>query len=220
MTRKEFCAHQDHSALGWVVTKDTVRKFCEEVLEYGFGSVCVQPDNVAYAASILQGRAEVTATVGFPLGAHTTAVKIAEALQAIEDGADHIDVVINHSRLHEGDDAYVLEELKAIVQAAKAKKPSVGVKVIMYMPFSPVQSVSQEETIRAADLIIQSGADYIKFCKDFALIRKHVDGRVKMKHSGCADFDMAVEAIELGCDRIGHDCMPQILAENALFFGE
>ena len=220
MTLQEFCSKQDHSALGWVVTKETVKKYCDEVLKYGFASICTNPDNIAYAASLLKGRAGIACVVGFPQGIATTETKIAEGLRAIDDGATDLDFVINHSRLHEGDDAYVQNELNAFVKAMKAKKPDVVVKIIMYAPYDPVQPVSAEETVRAANMIVASGADYIKFCKDFALIRSVVKGRIKMKHSGCATFDDCVNAIELGCDRIGHELAPQFIEENSTYFAE
>ncbi len=218
MKLQEFCCRQDHSALGWVVTKETVKQYCDDVVKYGFASICTNPDNIAYAASLLKGKAGVTSVIGFPQGIAITGVKLKEGFKAIEDGATDLDLVINHSRLHEGDDEYVRNELNTFVAAVKAKKSDVIVKIIMYAPYSPVQLMSVEETVRISEIIVASGADYIKFCKDFPLIRSVVGNRIKMKHSGCATFDDCINAIELGCERIGHDMAPKFIDENRYFF--
>ena len=121
ITKKQFASVQDHSILGTYCPRSDVKKFCEEVLEYGFAAVYVNPCDVSYAKSILGDRAGVGTVIGFPQGATTTRTKIFEALEAIDNGATELDVVINVSRLKDGDTAYVENELTQFVKAVKGK---------------------------------------------------------------------------------------------------
>lgn len=212
VTREEFFKMQDHSILGHVCTKEEVKQYCNDVLKYGFASVVLDPDNVAYAASLIEGRAGVCSVIGFPWGISTTGIKIAEGLDAIANGATELDVVTNFSRLVEKDDIYVLNEYKSFVQATREKKPDVVVKIIMYMPCGTGR-LSKDETRRVSEMIVESGADFIKFAWDFPLIRSIVNGRIKMKHSGCADLKEAIDAVAKGCTRIGSVDAPKWYTE-------
>src|SRR5579862_5544014 len=103
VTKEQFAKMQDHSILGSYCKKADVKRFCEEVLEYGFASVYVNPCDVALAKSIIGNKAAVGTVIGFPQGATTTKTKIFEALEAIDNGANELDIVINISRLKDGD---------------------------------------------------------------------------------------------------------------------
>ena len=209
MTKQEFCAMQDHSCLGWACPRPLVDRFCDEVLKYGFASVMVNPDQVAYCASRMEGRAGVGAVIGFPQGFNSSKIKIAEGLEALANGATDLDYVTNFSLLADHRDAELLEEYKAFVGAVRDKKPETVIKIIMYKPYCATPVLCDDEIKRVSDLIVQSGADYIKFCGAFPLIKSLVGDQIKMKHSGCADFAEAIEAVKQGCTRIGHDSAPQ-----------
>ena len=205
MTKQEFCAAQDHSCLGWACPRPLVDRYIEEVLEYGFASIMVNPDQVAYCASRIEGRAGVGAVIGFPQGFHSKEIKIAEGLEALKNGATDLDCVTNFSLLADGKDAELLTEYRDFVNAAKDVNPDTVVKFIMYKPYCSEPVLDDDQTRRVAELIMQSGADYIKFCGSFPLIKTLCEGKIKMKHSGCATFQEAIDAIQNGCSRIGHD---------------
>ena len=107
LTKEQFAKMQDHSILGTCCKRSDVRRFCEEVLDYGFAAVYVNPCDVSFAKSIVGDRAGVGTVIGFPQGATTTRTKIFEGLEAIGNGATELDIVINVSRLKDGDTGYV-----------------------------------------------------------------------------------------------------------------
>ena len=157
ITKEQFAAAQDHSCLGNYVSKDEVVKFCNEVLEYGFASVYVNPADVKLAKSIIGDKAGVGTVIGFPQGVTTTETKIFEGLNAIDNGASELDIVINISKLKDGDVDYCYNELSQFVQAMKAKKPDVIVKCII-----ECYHLTHAEKITACKIVADSGCDYIK----------------------------------------------------------
>lgn len=191
--------------MGWICEKLLVKKYCDEVITYGFATVCVNPDNVSYAASLLEQRAGISCVVGFPCGAHSTKIKIAEGLEAISNGATDIDVVSNLSMLRNGEDKALYEQYRAIVTAVRDKKPETVIKFIVYAPYGENPCLTMDELARVSDLIADSGADYIKFFKDYEAISKMIDGRVKLKCCGIDSLEYAVNAARAGCERIGVD---------------
>jgi len=213
ITKKDFCAKQDHSCLGWVCPRETVRKFCNETLAFGFASLVVNPDQVAYCRSVMEGRAGIGAVIGFPQGMNTTNIKIAEGLEAIENGATDLDVVTNFSLLFDGRDGLLLGEYRAFVNSMRDKKPDVVIKIIVYQPYGQNPSLNAGQTRRVSECVAESGADFIKICCDLEAVQTVVAGRVQIKHSGCAGLPEALEAIEKGCTRIGHEFAPIWLRE-------
>jgi deoxyribose-phosphate aldolase len=211
---------QDHSILGTFCSRSDVKKFCEEVLKYGFAAVYVNPCDVSYAKGLIGSRAGVGTVIGFPQGATTTRVKIFEALEAIDHGATEVDVVINVSRLKDGDTAYVKNELTELVKAVKAKDPAVLVKVIIECYY-----LSHDEKVTACNLVVESGADYVKqstgttpnssFCLgDTRLLKSVVGDKIKIKSSGwIINVEDAIGSIEFGASRVGNSLGPQWLAE-------
>jgi len=207
LTKKEFCNMVDHSLLVQCNTSERRDKWCDEVVEYGFGSLCCFPCDVSYAKKRMGGKGKVCAVVGYPMGANTTAVKVFEAEDCIENGADELDVVMNISRFMDGDDDYVLNELRAIVNATRAKNPAVIVKVII-----EVYWLDKEEDLRrACELVIQSGADYVKQAtgyspdpdhntcgtENIAKLREICGDRIKLKSAGVPeDLKQCVEIVK------------------------
>ncbi len=220
ITKKEFAAMQDHSCLGNYVSKGDVKTFCDEVLEYGFAAVYVNPADVKYARSIIGDKAAVGTVIGFPQGVNTTETKIFEGLNAIENGADELDIVINISKLKDGEDEYILKELREFVKAMKDRDGRVIVKVIIECFY-----LTHEEKVRACKIVADSGADYIKQSTgttpnnsftlgDTKLFNALIGDRIKIKSSGwIINIEDAIGSIEFGASRIGNSLAPQWLRE-------
>ncbi|HNX14892.1 MAG TPA: deoxyribose-phosphate aldolase [Oscillospiraceae bacterium] len=196
----------DHTALKPTTTRSAIEKLCAEAKQYQFASVCVNPCYVPLCSQLLAGSGVAVCTViGFPLGANTTDIKVAEAKKAIEDGADELDMVINSAALIDGNNDYVRKEIKAIVGCADGRV----VKVIIETGL-----LNDEQKVRAAKLCCEAGATFVKTCtgmtqgaatvEDVKLIRQNITGNVKIKASGGIRTKAdAIALIEAGADRIG-----------------
>ncbi|MDT2817705.1 deoxyribose-phosphate aldolase [Vagococcus lutrae] len=197
----------DHTALKANTTKEDILKLIEEAKEYGFFSVCINPYWVSLAAKELaESDVKVCTVIGFPLGANSSAVKAAETKQAIEDGANEVDMVINVGALKSGDEQTVLEDIKAVVDATAGKTL---VKVIIETAL-----LTDEEKVKACQLAVEAGADFVKTSTGFStagakpedvkLMKETVGDKAEVKASGGihskADVDAMVEA---GATRIG-----------------
>lgn len=204
---KEVAKMIDHTLLKAETTKEQIKVLCEEAKEYGFASVCVNPTWVKYAAELLQGSdVKVCTVIGFPLGANTTETKAFETKNAIENGATEVDMVINIGALKDGDDELVERDIKAVVEAAKGKALT---KVIIETCL-----LTEEEKVRACELSVKAGADYVKTStgfstggatvEDVALMRKTVGPNIGVKASGgVRNTEDAQKMIEAGATRIG-----------------
>lgn len=156
-----YAQYIDHTILKMDAGRATLKRFCDEAKQYHFASVCVNPCNVAYVAGQLKGTGVKTAAVvGFPLGANTSAIKAAEAKEAIQNGADEIDMVMNVAALKDGDLDYVLADMTAVVQASH---PDALVKVILETAI-----LTPEEITTASRLAAEAGADFVKTSTGFS----------------------------------------------------
>jgi deoxyribose-phosphate aldolase len=197
----------DHTLLKPEATKAQIEKLCAEAKEYHFMSVCVNPTWVKYAAELLAGTdVKVCTVIGFPLGANTPAVKAFETAQAIQDGATEVDMVINIGALKSGMYDLVLDDIKAVVQAAQGKALT---KVIIETCL-----LTDEEKVKACELAKEAGADFVKTSTgfstggatvaDIALMRKTVGPEMGVKASGgVRDTATAKAMVEAGANRIG-----------------
>lgn len=150
----------DHTLLKAVATKDDIKKLCDEAIKYNFKAVCVNPSNVALAKDLLKNSDVLVCTVvGFPLGANTTKVKVYEVDDALANGADEIDMVINIGKFKEQDYDYVLDEIKALRIATKDKT----LKVIVETAY-----LSEEEIAKVTELVVEANADFVKTSTGFA----------------------------------------------------
>ena len=194
LTKKEFASMQDHSCLGNYVSRETVIQFCNEVLEYGFAAVYVNPSDVALAKSIIGDKAHLGTVIGFPQGVTTTETKIFEGLNAIENGADELDIVNNISKLKDGNLDYCRDELTRFVKAMKEKDPNVCVKVIIECYY-----LTHAEKIAIAQIVADAGADFIKQSTgttpessfnlgDVKLLNALVGDRIQVKAAGSATW--------------------------------
>lgn len=208
----------DHTLLKPEATKEQVEKLCTEAKEHGFYSVCVNPLWVEAAASMLKDtEVDVCTVIGFPLGANTTEVKIAETKDAIAKGATEVDMVIPVGKLKSGQDEEVEADIRAVVEAAKGKAL---VKVII-----ETSLLTDEEKVKACKLAVQAGADYVKTStgfstggatvEDIRLMRETVGPEIGVKASGgVRDFATANAMIDAGASRIGASSSVAIVNES------
>lgn len=203
---KEIAKMIDHTLLKADAKKEEIEKLCEEAKEHHFASVCVNPTWVSLSSSLLEGTdVKVCTVIGFPLGANTPEVKAFEAQNAISNGATEVDMVINIGALKDGNDQEVKRDIQAVVEASKG----VLVKVIIETCL-----LTEDEKIRACQLAVEAGADYVKTStgfstggatvEDVALMRKTVGPDVGVKASGgVRNAEGAKAVIEAGATRIG-----------------
>ena len=196
----------DHTILKATASGTDVQKLCEEAIEHEFYSVCVNGCYVADAKHLLQGTdVKVAAVVGFPLGAMTTAAKVFEAKEAIENGASEIDMVINVAKLKDGEFEYVENEIRQIKEAIGDNV----LKVIIETCY-----LTDEEKVKACELSLAAKADFVKTStgfgtdgatyEDVKLMKSVVGDNAKVKASGgVRDKETAQKYIDLGAERLG-----------------
>ena len=196
----------DHTILKATASSADVQKLCEEAIEYEFYSVCVNGCYVADAKHLLQGTdVKVAAVIGFPLGAMTTASKVFEAKEAIENGASEIDMVINVAKLKDGEFDYVENEIRLIKEAIGDNV----LKVIIETCY-----LTDEEKVKACELSLVAKADFVKTStgfgtggatyEDVKLMKSVVGDNAKVKASGgVRDKETAQKYVDLGAERLG-----------------
>ena len=208
----------DHSLLGPALTVAELEEGCRLAARYGVASVCIKPFAVPLAARILSGSGVfVGTTVGFPHGAHATAVKVFEARQAVADGATELDMVINIGQAIGGEWDAVTSDIAAVTKVAH--DAGAIVKVIFENCY-----LNDEQKVRLCQICGEVGADYVKTStgygtggatlEDLRLMRRAAPPHVKLKAAGgVRTLDTMIEVAELGCDRIGASRTAEILDE-------
>ena len=206
----------DHTNLKPVATNSDIEKLCNEAKEYDFASVCINPCKVAQAKELLKNTdVKVCTVIGFPLGANTTEIKVAETKKALSDGCDEFDMVINVGALKDGLYDYVKNEISLI----RAEIPGKVLKVIIETGL-----LEDNEKVVASSLACEAGADFVKTCtgvspgkataEDIKLIKTITDkyDGVKIKASGgIRTSEDAKIMINAGADRIGASAGVQIV---------
>lgn len=207
----------DHTLLKPQAAREDIEKLCREARQYGFFSVCVNPYWVSFCKDQLKGSdVKVCTVIGFPLGANTTEAKVFEAKDALKNGADELDMVINLGAVKSEDWDAVLQDIKAVRAAGK----DFTLKVII-----ETSVLTQEEKIKACELCAQAGADFVKTstgftgggatAEDVRLMRAHVPANMQVKASGGVrtreDFDAMTAA---GATRIGASAGVKIIEEK------
>ncbi|NMB95444.1 MAG: deoxyribose-phosphate aldolase [Clostridiaceae bacterium] len=207
----------DHTLLKPEATSENIEKLCKEAIEYGFASVCVNPCRVKQASRLLKGSdVKVCTVIGFPLGASTSETKAFETVNALANGADEVDMVINIGALKEKNYELVEKDIIAVVEAAKGKAV---VKVILENCL-----LEKDEIIRACEICKKAGADFVKTstgfnksgatCEDVKLMRKTVKDKMGVKAAGgIRDLKTAKAMIEAGASRIGTSSSVKIIGE-------
>jgi deoxyribose-phosphate aldolase len=217
-TESEIASAIDHTILKANVSSEEIRNLCLEAKEYKFASVCVNPAYVQLCVKMLEkSTVKVCTVIGFPLGANETIVKRFEAEQAINNGAQEIDMVINISRLKDGDYNYLYKDISEVVEAAKLGNALT--KVIIETCY-----LTDEEKIQACMISSRSGADFVKTstgfgpsgakAEDVALMKYLSGNKMKVKASGgIRTKDDAELMLSMGADRLGTSSGVSIIKE-------
>lgn len=217
MEKNQILARVDHTVLKATATWEEVRVLCEQAVTYKTASVCIPPSYIGRARAAFPNL-NLCTVIGFPLGYNTTAAKVFETRDAVAQGADEVDMVVNLGDVKNGDFEAVTREIAAIKEAAGGKL----LKVIVETCY-----LTREEKIRLCQCVTQGGADYIKTStgfgtagaqlEDIQLFQEHIGPQVKMKASGGIRTREAMEAFcEAGCQRIGCSAAVQLLADESL----
>ncbi|MFM1542021.1 deoxyribose-phosphate aldolase [Helcococcus ovis] len=205
MDIKNILSKADHTQLGQAATWEDIKKLIDEAIEYKTASVCIPASYIKKAKEYSEGKMVLCTVIGFPNGYSTTATKVFETKDAIENGATEIDMVINIAELKNKNYEFVLNEIKEI----KSVCGDYILKVIIETAL-----LTEEEKIKMCEIVSESGADFIKTStgfstggatfEDIALFKKHVASHVKIKAAGgISSLDDAQKFIELGADRLG-----------------
>ena len=205
MNIKEILSKVDHTLLAQNATWGEIKAVCDDGIKYGTASVCIPPSYVKKAAEYVDGKLKICTVIGFPNGYNTTAVKCAETEDAVKNGADEIDMVINVGWVKDGLFDLVLDEIKAIKNACGGKLLKVIIETCL---------LTDEEKIRLCSVVSESGADYIKTSTGFStggatfadveLMRKNSAPTLKVKAAGgISSVEDAEKMVELGADRLG-----------------
>ena len=215
----------DHSTLQPFLMEDDIRKGCDVALQYDTATVCARPGDMPLVVKLLSGSGVKPCTViGFPHGAHETAIKLAEAQLALAEGCEELDMVLNIGKMKAGDYDYVGNEIRMIANAAH--EAGAIVTVILETCY-----LTDEEKITACHLSEQAGADVVKTStgygsagctiEDLKLMRANVSEKVRIKGSGgIRDLDTVLAARAAGASRCGVSATEKIMAEAEKRFSE
>lgn len=209
VSKEELARIIDSTNVKATATKSEIEKLCKQAVEYGFGCVCVNPVYVKLAATLLKGsKAKVCSTIGFPFGVTLSDIKALEAVKAVENGAEELDMVINSSALKSGDYEAVKRDVAAVVDVKRLSNEIV-VKVIIETAY-----LTKEEKVIACRLVKEAGADFVKTStgffgkgatvEDVRLMRQTIGRNMGVKAAGgIRTYADAVAMIKAGANRIG-----------------
>ncbi|MBQ2830599.1 MAG: deoxyribose-phosphate aldolase [Oscillospiraceae bacterium] len=205
MELKDILARCDHTLLAQGATWDEIRAVCDDGMNFSCASVCIPASYVKQAAEYVGGKLAICTVIGFPNGYSTTAAKCFEARDAVENGAEEIDMVINIGYVKDGRYDDVLREINAVKEACGGKLLKVIIETCL---------LTDEEKVRLCDVVSRSNAEYIKTStgfggggatrEDVALFKKHMkEGKLIKAAGGIATIKDAEDFIALGADRLG-----------------
>lgn len=205
MEKSEILKHVDHTVLKAFSTWDDIKKLCDEAVELKTASVCVPPSYIKRIHDTYGDKVNICTVIGFPLGYSVTEAKVTEAKEAIKDGANEIDMVINIGDVKNKEYDKVRSEIKALREACNGKV----LKVIIEACY-----LTEDEKIKLCELVTEAKADYIKTStgfgtsgatmEDILLFKQHIGADVKMKAAGGIRTKEDMEGyLNAGCERIG-----------------
>ncbi len=205
MDKKLIFGKVDHTLLTQTATWEEIKQICDDAMVYQVASVCIPPSYVRQAREYVQDRMAVCTVIGFPNGYNTTAVKVFETKDAIANGADEIDMVINIGLLKDGQYALIQKEIQELKAACGDRILKVIIETCL---------LTEEEKIKMCEIVTAAGADFIKTStgfstsgatfEDVALFAAHVGEKVRIKAAGgISSFDDAERFIGLGAARLG-----------------
>lgn len=213
MNIEKILSHCDHTLLAVDATWDDIKQICDDGMKYKTASVCIPASYVRQASEYVDGKLAICTVIGFPNGYSTAAVKAFEAKNAVENGADEIDMVINVGYAKSGRFDEILNEIKEVKAACGGKILKVIIETCL---------LTDDEKIEMCRVVTESGADFIKtstgFSKggatreDIALFAKHIGPDVKMKAAGgIRSFEDAEDYLALGCERLGTSAIVKLV---------
>lgn len=214
----EIVSIVDHTMLAACSTWEDIKMICDEAAELGVASVCIPPSYVKRAAEYLDGRIPVCTVIGFPLGYQTTKIKIAEAVDAVENGAKEVDMVINLGDLKNGDYELVEKEIALIKEAIGDKI----LKVIIETCY-----LTEEEKVKMCKIVTNAGADFIKTStgfgtaganlKDICLFKENIGEGIKIKAAGgIRSIEDAKAFKEAGASRLGTSSICKLIKNQTV----
>ncbi|MDD3337542.1 MAG: deoxyribose-phosphate aldolase [Lachnospiraceae bacterium] len=217
MTHKEILSKVDHTLLAQGATWEQIKVICDDAVKYQTASVCIPPTFVKKAKEYLGDKMAVCTVIGFPNGYSTTETKLFETKDALKNGADEIDMVINIGALKEKNYDFVLNEIKTLKEACGSKILKVIIEACL---------LTDEEKVKMCGLVTEAKADFIKTSTgfstsgatfdDIALFAKHIGPNIKMKAAGgISSFDDGKTFVELGASRLGTSRLVKIEKTNA-----
>ncbi len=218
MDIKEILGMVDHTLLLQTATWADIKELCDDAVTYKTASVCIPPCYVKQAAEYLCGKIKVCTVIGFPNGSHTTTAKVFETRDAVADGAEELDMVINVGMLKAKNYGYVLDEIRQVKEACEGGLLKVIIETCL---------LTKEEKVKMCELVTESGADYIKTStgfstagaafEDIELFAKYVGKNVKIKAAGgISSIADARRFIELGASRLGTSRIVKLVKQGGL----
>lgn len=222
MDIRDILKRVDHTLLAVDATWEEIKAICDDGIKYGTASVCIPASYVKRAAEYVEGKVKICTVIGFPSGYSTEASKCFEAADAVINGADEVDMVINVGWLKDGLYDKVLHEIKSVRAEIDSVKSGIILKVIIETCL-----LTDEEKIKMCEIVSESGADFIKtstgFSKggatfdDIRLFKAHVAPQLKIKAAGgISSIADAEEFIKLGADRLGTSRIVKIVKSDNL----
>lgn len=213
MNIEKILSHCDHTLLAVDAKWEDIKQICDDGMRYKTASVCIPASYVKQASEYVGGELAICTVIGFPNGYSTTAVKAFEAKNAVENGADEVDMVINVGWAKDGKFDEILNEIKEVKAACGDKILKVIIETCL---------LTDEEKIEMCRVVTESGADFIKtstgFSKggatreDIALFAKHIGPDVRMKAAGgIRSFEDARDYLDLGCERLGTSAIVKLV---------
>ena len=213
MTREDIFKTVDHTLLAQTATWEEIKEICDDAIKFQTASVCIPASYVKRAKDYVDGKMAICTVIGFPNGYHTTATKIFETRDAVANGADEIDMVINIGFLKDKRYDEIEQEIRKIHEACSGKILKVIIETCL---------LTDEEKIKMCEIVTNAGAEFIKTSTGFStagatfsdveLMRKHIGANVKVKAAGgISSFEDAEKFIELGADRLGTSRLVKIM---------
>ena len=205
MDTEKILKHVDHTLLSQAATREEIKQIIDDGIKYSAASVCIPPSYVSEASKYAKGRVAICTVIGFPNGYNTTAVKLFETSDAIDNGADEIDMVINIGWVKDGKWKDIENEIASIKRVCRDKILKVIIETCM---------LSDEEKVKLCEVVTKAGADFIKTStgfggggatfEDVKLMVENVGDGVKVKAAGgIAGLEDAAKFLEIGAERLG-----------------
>lgn len=216
MNKEEILTKVDHTLLKQQATWQDIKQICDDGIKYKVASICIPPSFVKQAKEYVKNNVKICTVIGFPNGYNTTVTKIFETVDAIKNGADEIDMVINIGDLKSGKYDDILDEINSIKEVCNGKVLKVIIETCL---------LTEDEKIKMCEIISKSNADYIKTStgfsvsgatqEDIKLFKKHVASSKGIKAAGgISSFEDAREFINNGATRLGTSRLVKIVKNN------